>query len=421
MAGEEVGAGVGEGVDVEPGVEPGLGVCVEGLDLGVRFGFFVFVECDFDSGWACGSPTRARQRATPTGAGGQAAVIAVIAVTAAGATATAVGVPALGIPQAEMASVSNDAATAARTSPDRLIAEAPSLPQRRSATDKTCDSPDTCAATVRCGDRGDQSTARRRAGLSAAHNGGVDGPPDQAPRVLIVEDDRALRAVLVSATEDAGYAVVAVGDGLAAARELRCGHFDAVLLDIGLPLVDGWHILAELQDLHVPPVIVISARGDERDKVRALDIGADDYLAKPFGSEELLARLRAVLRRARPPAEPSRIVEVGDVTVDLGGRSVFRGGEEVRLSPTELALVVELARHAGRVVDHRSLLRRVWGPEYAGERNYLRTFVQRLRAKLEPDPAAPRLIVTVDRQGYRFGPPAPPRGPASMVTPSQAG
>ena len=123
-----------------------------------------------------------------------------------------------------------------------------------------------------------------------------------------------------------------------------------------------------------------------------------------------------MLRRGRLPVEPARSVAAGDVVVDLGARSVFRAGVEVRLSPTELALLLELARHAGRVVDHRTLLRRVWGPEYAGERNYLRTFVQRLRLKLEADPSEPRLIVTVEREGYRFGPapppprPAPPRG-----------
>ncbi len=243
---------------------------------------------------------------------------------------------------------------------------------------------------------------------AASDNAGMDTAPAVEPlRILVVEDDRALRGMLVSAAEGAGYAVVAVGDGLAAGHELRTRPFDAVLLDIGLPLVDGWHILTDLEGRGIPPVIVISARGEERDKVRALDLGADDYLAKPFGSEELLARLRAVLRRARPPAEPSRLVHAGDVTVDLGAGTVFRAGAEVRLTPTERALIVELARHAGRVVDHRGLLRRVWGPEYAGERNYLRTFVQRLRLKLEADPAEPRLIVTVDREGYRFGPPAP--------------
>jgi two-component system, OmpR family, KDP operon response regulator KdpE len=238
----------------------------------------------------------------------------------------------------------------------------------------------------------------------------MDPGPAEALRILVVEDDRALRAVLVSATEGVGYEVVAVGDGLAAARELRARPYDVVLLDIGLPVVDGWHILGELEGRRIPSVIVISARGEERDKVRALDLGADDYLAKPFGSDELLARVRAVVRRAHPPVEPSRIVESGEVSVDLGTRIVHRRGEEVRLSPTERALLVELARNAGRVVDHRTLLRRVWGPEYAGERNYLRTFVQRLRLKLERDPSAPELIVTVEREGYRFGRAAPRRG-----------
>jgi two-component system, OmpR family, KDP operon response regulator KdpE len=251
---------------------------------------------------------------------------------------------------------------------------------------------------------------------------GCVGPQaGRAVSVLVVEDDRALRGILLSATEQAGYTVVAVGDGLTAARELRSHHFDAVLLDIGLPLVDGWQILGGLDGHRIPPVIVISARGEERDKVRALDMGADDYLAKPFGSEELLARLRAVLRRARPAAEPSRIVTVADVVVDVGAGTVFRGGLEVRLSPTELALLVELARQAGRVVDHRTLLRRVWGPEYAGERNYLRTFVQRLRLKLETDPAEPTLIVTADRRGYRLGPPSTPAERGSRQGPAPAG
>src|SRR5581483_12044002 len=141
------------------------------------------------------------------------------------------------------------------------------------------------------------------------------------------------------------------------------------------------------------------------DKVRALDMGADDYLAKPFGADELLARTRAVLRRARPAAEPSRVVRCQGVTVDLGGRSVMRDGSEVRLSPTEYLLLAELARNAGQVMDHRTLLQRVWGPGYAGEMGYLRAFVHRLRAKLEEDPSNPAVVVTVRRNVYRFGPP----------------
>jgi two-component system KDP operon response regulator KdpE len=182
--------------------------------------------------------------------------------------------------------------------------------------------------------------------------------------------------------------------------------FDVVLLDIGLPFVDGWRILAGLEGRRLPSVVVISARGEERDKVRALDLGADDYLAKPFGADELLARIRAVLRRAPVPAGPSHVVHCGSVAIDVGTGSVRRGGQEVRLSPTEYGLLAELARQAGRVVDHRTLLRKVWGPAYGDERNYLRTFVQRLRAKLEDDPHHPEVVVTVGSRGYRLGPPA---------------
>jgi two-component system KDP operon response regulator KdpE len=200
----------------------------------------------------------------------------------------------------------------------------------------------------------------------------AQGPATGTPAaVLVVEDDRALRQAIVTNAERAGYAVTAVADGLAAGEAIRSGHFDVVLLDIGLPFVDGWRILGSLEGRRAPSVIVISARGEEADKVRALDLGADDYLAKPFGADELLTR----------------------------------AGHEVTLSPTEYLLVAELARHAGQVVDHRALLQRVWGPSYASERNYLWTFMRRLRTKLEADPASPQVIVTAGRQGYRFGPP----------------
>ncbi|HEV7677163.1 MAG TPA: response regulator transcription factor [Candidatus Dormibacteraeota bacterium] len=231
-------------------------------------------------------------------------------------------------------------------------------------------------------------------------------PPESQPALLVVEDDRALRGVLVSALEHAGYRVVAVSDGLVAGEQLREHRWDAVLLDLGLPFVDGWHILATLEGRRAPSVIVISARGDERDKVRALDMGADDYLAKPFGADELVARVRAVLRRAGPPHDDAPgVVEHDGVRVDLGAHAVLRDGVEARLSPTEYLLVAELARHAGQVLDHRTLLRTVWGPAYSGEMSYLRVFARRLRLKLERDPAHPTVIVTVGRQGYRFGPP----------------
>ena len=231
-------------------------------------------------------------------------------------------------------------------------------------------------------------------------------------RILIVEDDSALRNSIRSILERNGHEVHSAGDGAAGARELRSSTFDIVLLDIGLPFVDGWTILGGLEGKRIPSVIVISARGAEEDKVRALDLGADDYLAKPFGADELLARIRAVLRRANPVAEPGHVARAGDVTVDLSNHSVIRDGSEVRLSPTEYGLLASLARHSGQVIDHRTLLREVWGPSYGDERNYLRTFIQRLRAKLESDPKDPEIIVTAGTRGYRFGPPA--TGPAGQ-------
>jgi two-component system KDP operon response regulator KdpE len=224
-------------------------------------------------------------------------------------------------------------------------------------------------------------------------------------RILIVEDDPALRSSIRSALERNHYEVRTAGDGAAGTRELWTDRFDAVLLDIGLPFVDGWEILQRLEGKRVPPVIVISARRTERDKVRALDLGADDYLAKPFGADELLARIRAVLRRAQSPTPQTKVVSRGDVVVDLASQSVLKDGLEVRLSPTEYGLLAALAEHAGSVMDHRTLLRTVWGPGYGDERNYLRTFIQRLRLKLEADPKNPEVLVTVGARGYRFGPP----------------
>lgn len=226
---------------------------------------------------------------------------------------------------------------------------------------------------------------------------------NQSAHVLLVEDDEALRRVLDGALSAAGYRVTTAADGIAASRALQSTRPDIVLLDVGLPFVDGWRILASRPTDVAPGVIVISARGEKADKIRALDLGADDYLAKPFDADELLARVRAVLRRMRPAPEPHQVVSHSGVRVDLAGRAVTVHGYEVRLSPTEWLLLAELARNAGAVLDHRTLLQRVWGPTYADERNYLRTFVQRLRVKLEADPAHPEVIVTVGRQGYRFG------------------
>jgi two-component system KDP operon response regulator KdpE len=222
--------------------------------------------------------------------------------------------------------------------------------------------------------------------------------------VLVIEDDPALRRAVAAALIDAGFPASAAPDGAAGLQLLSGQEFDVLLLDIMLPFVDGWRVLESLQGQRRPAVIIISARGDERDKVRALDMGADDYLAKPFGAQELLARIRAVLRRMHPPSEPPAVIRCGSVRVDLGLQTVFKDGMEVRLSPTEYLLIAELARHAHKVCTYRELLHAVWGPEYADERHYLRTFVQRLRLKLEHNPRQPAVVQTVLGRGYRFGP-----------------
>jgi two-component system KDP operon response regulator KdpE len=221
-------------------------------------------------------------------------------------------------------------------------------------------------------------------------------------QVLIVEDDAALRTAIIAALEPDGYQIDAAKDGRAATALLSEARYDVVLLDIGLPFVSGWHILEQTSTAKMPAVIVISARGQEHDKVRALDMGADDYLAKPFGADELRARIRAVIRRSQPAPSPLSPVNVGRVVIDLANRSVWRGGVEVRLSPTEYGLLAHLARHAGEVLEHRNLLTEVWGSSHAYERNYLRTFIQRLRRKLEDDPSHPTLIVTAGNRGYRL-------------------
>jgi two-component system KDP operon response regulator KdpE len=223
-------------------------------------------------------------------------------------------------------------------------------------------------------------------------------------RILVVEDDRALRQAILDALAQGGFAGHGVPDGIQASQHLRTDELELVLLDLGLPFVDGWRILEQLEGRRQPSVIVISARGDERDKVRALDLGADDYLTKPFGADELLARVRAVLRRVNASSGPGPVVEIDDVRIDLSSHAVSRAGAEVRLTPTEWALLAVLAEHPGAVLDHRTLLGTVWGPEYVGDRNYLRTFMQRLRRKLERDPAKPSVIETVGRHGYRLGP-----------------
>ena len=191
--------------------------------------------------------------------------------------------------------------------------------------------------------------------------------------------------------------------GEAALRTASRHHHDAVILDLGLPGMDGVEVIRGLRGWSSVPIIVLSVREAERDKVAALDAGADDYVTKPFGMDELLARLRAALRRAAP-GEDEAVVETAHFAVDLAAKRVTTPAGEVRLTPTEWHVVEVLVRNAGKLVTQRQLLQEVWGPQYGTETNYLRVYLAQIRRKLEPDPSRPRYFVTEARMGYRFEP-----------------
>ncbi|GAA1545793.1 response regulator [Actinomadura kijaniata] len=220
-------------------------------------------------------------------------------------------------------------------------------------------------------------------------------------RVLVVEDEpqivRALRINLGAR----GYEVDAAPDGRAALDLAARRHPDVILLDLGLPDMDGTEVIRGLRGWLTVPIIVLSARHASAEKVRALDEGADDYVTKPFGMDELLARLRAAVRRAAP-AEEAAVVSTEAFTVDLAAKKVRRDGADVRLTPTEWHILEVLVREAGRLVGQKQLLREVWGPAYEKETNYLRVYLAQLRRKLEPDPARPRHLITEPGMGYRF-------------------
>jgi two-component system, OmpR family, KDP operon response regulator KdpE len=218
-------------------------------------------------------------------------------------------------------------------------------------------------------------------------------------RILLVEDDRVLQQALAIGLRAEGHEVVVAADGRTAMAALREDDPDLVVLDLGLPDIPGQDVLAWLREWSTLPVVVLSARADSSDKVGALDAGADDYVTKPFGFEELLARIRAARRRAGGDTGP---VTAGDLVIDLHRRVVTRLDESVHLTPKEWALLDVLVRADGGVVAPGDLLRAVWGPEYGTERNYLRTFLGTLRKKLEVDPARPRHLITEAGLGYRF-------------------
>ena len=223
----------------------------------------------------------------------------------------------------------------------------------------------------------------------------------EGPRVLVVDDEpqivRGLRVVL----RNAGFRVDSAGTKEEALDALAHRPPDAVLLDLVLPDGSGVAVCKQVREWSRVPIVVVSAVGDEREKVRALDAGADDYVTKPFGSDELTARLRAVLRRtADGSSEPA--IEVGDLHVDLADRRVSQDGKDVHLTPIEFDLLRVLAQNRGRLVTHRQLLQEVWGPSYENETHYLRVHVAHIRAKIEPDPARPRYVITEPGVGYRL-------------------
>jgi two-component system KDP operon response regulator KdpE len=222
-------------------------------------------------------------------------------------------------------------------------------------------------------------------------------------RILVVDDEPAiLRAVRTNLTRH-GFHVEIAETGKHALEQVTHYHPDLILLDLGLPDIDGLDVIRTIRMWTNTPIIVLSVRGAERDKVAALDLGADDYLTKPFGVDELLARIRVALRHAARPARGNAAVfRVGELEVDLEHRRVRVSGREVHLSPTEYALLKVFIAHPNKVLTDRMLLQQVWGPQYASEAHYLHVYVARLRKKLEADPQNPRYIVTEPGVGYRL-------------------
>jgi two-component system KDP operon response regulator KdpE len=223
----------------------------------------------------------------------------------------------------------------------------------------------------------------------------------EPPRILVVDDEPQIIRGLKIILRTAGYSVEAAGTKSEALASLAARPPAALVLDLVLPDGQGVEACREVRRWSRLPILVLSAVGDEREKVRALDAGADDYITKPFGTEELLARLRAILRRSAETGG-SPLLEIGELTVDLSDRRVSRAGLDVHLTPIEFDLLRVLAQYRGRLVTHRQLLHEVWGPEYGEETHYLRVHIAHIRAKLAPDPQRPRHIVTEPGVGYRL-------------------
>jgi two-component system KDP operon response regulator KdpE len=222
--------------------------------------------------------------------------------------------------------------------------------------------------------------------------------------ILIVDDEPQIRRVVRTTLTSQGYAVMEAKTGEEALEKIRSEHADLVLLDVNMPGISGLETCREIRGTSDVPIIMLTVRNSERDKVQALDAGADDYVVKPFGAQELMARIRAALRRAAPSESvPAFITE--DLKIDFDKRSVAVKGHSVRLTPKEFELLRHLVANQGRAIGHRRLLQAVWGPDYGEETEYLRVFINQLRKKIEPDPRHPRYVHTEPWVGYRFDPP----------------
>ena len=220
--------------------------------------------------------------------------------------------------------------------------------------------------------------------------------------VLVVDDEPPILRFLRTSLGAAGYRIVTAENATVAIAMVAAEKPDVVILDLGLPDKSGLEVIAEIRQRSPVPIIVLSARDDERSKVEALDLGADDYVSKPFGMAELIARLRAALRHAFQAQGELPVFASGDLSVDLVRRHVTRAGHEIKLSPKEFDLLKHLVAHAGKVLTHRHLLREVWGPAHSDDVQYLRVFIRGLRQKLEPDPTRPTHILTELGVGYRL-------------------
>jgi two-component system KDP operon response regulator KdpE len=226
---------------------------------------------------------------------------------------------------------------------------------------------------------------------------------DTGPLILLIEDELPIRRFLRATLTSHAYQLVEATTGQEGLAQVASHQPDVIILDLGLPDIDGLDVTRQLREWTQTPIIVLSARGQERDKVAALDAGADDYLTKPFGVEELLARIRVALRHlARTAQGDEPIFEVGDLCVDLARRHVQVAGTEVHLTPIEYKMLATLIEYAGKVITHQQLLKAVWGPGYATETPYLRVYIGQLRHKLEIDPARPRYLLTEPGVGYRL-------------------